>query len=881
MSTSIKTRDFIGMIFISCCTVLLSNGFCKVEDNFYAYYTKLDIEDEPGVQTGKFADIAVHFSNDKQVLFSTESSYLPCWETNKGKWHFDEIIERTGDGSELRPDISNRYSHVRLIKNSLEEIVVHWRYVPDFNKIGWYGFVDEYFRFYPDGRVARTVREGSEKLVDWQDPANVTMQILHLNEGGIKTVSTQRPILTKADSPAVQGNRIENEVVATPLLWFKFDEGGNIRKYEEKDITIEAVQGIDMHIAGNKSIWKKGVSGTCLAFDGYSSGVTLPSDQVPKVGEVSDGFTVEAWVAIGAYSWRWSPIVHQSEWGQSGYFLGINDAGHVGFMAKVGDTWEQAVSRDKLERFEWRHIAGTFDIDDGLLCIYLDGELISCNRTKREIAPDVDEERIQTTKDRDLLIGLNNEQMRATNAHRQWTYPSIFGFDGLIDEVRIYAEPLSWEQIKKSYELYKPSETFRRKPDMDARHLPANPHGRVADKFGAQYAKLDYYETWDNMWRVGEHPDVLVTFEASPARFAFWRGLSYGIGFITENGKWCGDQSREDWGESYARGCCEHMSDKQCRHSHVRIIENTDARAVVHWRYGEVDVRYRFVDRNGPFADEYWTFYPDGIGIRHVASGEGGWQETMFYSEPGTKPEDNVYIKAFTAIDEEGNEEVFDWSYHYPYKGEPKSAFVTMVNMKSEYKPFYIYPSGSTVETFVPPLIRRDYSAFHWANHYPVTQIASDGRSAEANDRAAHSSLVWGDPAEDYLMVGLANKKAQELMVLARSWNNPAELSQAKGCNYNGYKPEQRAYLLERKDENISFKLEGSEENPIINPAFVIKNWTGRKQKAGLEVNGEELKSGNDFQQGLVFDTNGRLQLVIWVDFESTSPAFIEIKQEP
>ena len=124
----------------------------------------------------------------------------------------------------------------------------------------------------------------------------------------------------------------------------------------------------------------------------------------------------------------------------------------------------------------------------------------------------------------------------------------------MIDEVKIYEEPLSWDQIKKSYELYRPDESLVMNPDMDARKFPANPEGRSAEEFGASYTKLDYYEHWDNMWRVSEHSDIVVTFEDKPVRFAFWRGLSYGIGMITENGKWCGDQSREAWGKSHRAG---------------------------------------------------------------------------------------------------------------------------------------------------------------------------------------------------------------------------------------------------------------------------------------------------------------------------------------
>lgn len=82
------------------------------------------------------------------------------------------------------------------------------------------------------------------------------------------------------------------------------------------------------------------------------------------------------------------------------------------------------------------------------------------------------------------------------------------------------------------------------------------------------------------------------------------------------------DQSVETGGP---HGCSEHMVDKQCRHAHVRVIENTDARVVVHWRYASVDVGYLFPEiRHG--TDEYYYIYPDCVAVRKVRfrSGNAG-----------------------------------------------------------------------------------------------------------------------------------------------------------------------------------------------------------------------------------------------------------------
>ncbi len=69
---------------------------------------------------------------------------------------------------------------------------------------------------------------------------------------------------------------------------------------------------------------------------------------------------------------------------------------------------------------------------------------------------------------------------------------------------------------------------------------------------------------------------------------------------MTENGIWYNNEFNERWTGVKGRG--EPMSDKQCRYSHVRVIDSTDARAVVHWRYALADVFYT-IARTDPATD--------------------------------------------------------------------------------------------------------------------------------------------------------------------------------------------------------------------------------------------------------------------------------------
>ena len=194
---------------------------------------------------------------------------------------------------------------------------------------------------------------------------------------------------------------------------------------------------------------------------------------------------------------------------------------------------------------------------------------------------------------------------------------------------------------------------------------------------------------------------------------------------------------------------------------------------------------------------------------------------------------------------------------------------IQVINFKSEYKPFLIFREGGGFEVFNLE-VRPEYSHFPWWNHWPVAQVMSDGRSAFAPDRAAHSSLSWGDPNGEAALYGMTNQGDGHVLSLARSWNNPPELN-IEGGEYvsKGYDYTQRAYLLESLDseEDLTFTMTGSKDSPIHNPAFVISNWHGGDVK--LVMDGKEVPEGKSFRQGLEYKVDGSADLVVWVKKES------------
>ena len=131
-----------------------------------AYYAQIDSgqEFERYSRTGPYADVVIELESGKFVFWSG-SSYLPYWETSRGKWFVNELFERKGDGPAERPDKVNTYSRVIIADSGPDRVLIGWRYLPQFGgKNPHTGpdatrFVEEYFEVGSDGTVTRTVRQ--------------------------------------------------------------------------------------------------------------------------------------------------------------------------------------------------------------------------------------------------------------------------------------------------------------------------------------------------------------------------------------------------------------------------------------------------------------------------------------------------------------------------------------------------------------------------------------------------------------------------------------------------------------------------------------------------------------------------------------------------
>jgi len=524
------------------------------------------------------------------------------------------------------------------------------------------------------------------------------------------------------------------------------------------------------------------------------------------------------------------------------------------------------------------------------MCIrdsYINGKAAGSLSVKGVVTP---------AKGYDLLIGKSSKRMSPANTERgpSKSILSNMIFDGLIDEVKICNRALSAGQISGSYTAGRP----KVEQPLQWRRMPSGPKD-LPNRFGAAYCRLQYADEWEELWRVGPHPDILVRFDGTVVRMLFWRGTAYGAIWVSEKGLFMGDQSLERTGGGSPWGCAEHMSDKQNRYSRVRLIENNDARVVVHWRYAVSDIKYEIFgadkDGWGEWADEYYYIYPDAVSTRkqilHSNRLHHEWQETIVLHQPGTRPEDNIELEALTWGNMDGESKTYTWKKGDRDDGKLRNATIQIVNLKAQNRPFIIFQPNSR-----PKLMRccveEKWSRFPWWNHWPVGQLPNDGRRSGVPDRPAHSSLAQSIEDSPIIkhdkkngtftavsLTGMGDKDVKGLVPLARSWNYPAKLNLiGKGFKSEGYDRYQRAYVLVCENKSnpstLEFELAASDKSPVVNPAFVVKDWG--EGGARLKINGENVRRRRNFRLGHNHRIEGS-DLVVWIKRESTEPITVSL----
>jgi hypothetical protein len=117
------------------------------------------------------------------------------------------------------------------------------------------------------------------------------------------------------------------------------------------------------------------------------------------------------------------------------------------------------------------------------------------------------------------------------------------------------------------------------------------------------------------------------------------------------------------------------------------------------------------------------------------------------------------------------------------------------------------------------------------------------------------------------------------LVPLAKSWlSSPSIEVSGEGFQSQGYDQTQRAYVIARKSGSSAAQfrsvLKASSESPLVNPAFVIKNWGDAEPK--LRIDGKVVARGATFRYGFVPTLEGS-DLIVWLGLESTKSTGLEV----
>lgn len=701
---------------------------------------------------------------------------------------------------------------------------------------------------------------------------------------------------------------------ATLLAWWPFDDerrpdpSGGVAAGRgpgaAAPMARDAVSGLSDPIAGNFR-FVRGVSGAGLKLDGYTTAVVRAAADAPR----PDGaFSIEAWIALAAYPWNLCPIAAQNA-GDAGFAFSVGPRGELSFGASDEGEWLSCDSGPVLPLRTWVPVAAVYDPGTGIR-IYADGRLVGSVARPSRFKP---------AGAADLVLGTVTRPVRPSHAVGlgEGTLPSWFSLDAVLDELKLFSGALSEDDIRAAAAAMAAP---REPPPLSPRRMPSG--GSRPGPFGAVYADLEYYWEWDDLWRVAEHPDVVVRFERSPVRVVFWRGLRYSPAWVTENGIWVADQSAES---GNAEGCIEHMQDIRCQYSHVRILESTPARAVVHWRYAPVssrDHRWPADPRTGWdwWVDETYTFFPDGTAVRKIDWREPGpepgsrlpWlqlQETSILCHPGQNAKDVLERQALTLLNLAGERRTYGW----PDNGEvstrerrnkavdpslvrriePADASIQVVHSKAAYQSFTAFePPGNEFRVYVGR-VRDQLTEFPAYNHWPVNQTASDGRFAQAADRASSFSIAQGYPVihEDgsgrrwtMLLYGMRNMAPsagpdggyEAVLAAARSWTRPPAMrGLGEGFEAIGYDASQRAYVWRRTDAvrtALKTEIDASELSPIENLSLMIEGWDDTA--AQVLIDGRPAPG---VRLGLVRGLQGD-RLLVWVGLRSTKPVTLEVR---
>jgi len=206
-----------------------------------------------------------------------------------------------------------------------------------------------------------------------------------------------------------------------PVAAWSFNEGtGTTAEDMTGDGNTATIEGAE---------WARGKYEDALKFDGEDDVVKVPNS--PEF-DLTEGFSLEAWVRPESESNQWAPILAKEMGGGKAteelawwlYDGGEKSNVPFGGNGPTAGKEEEAIAEDPLPIDVWSHLALIYD--GFQLRLYVDGNLVDCSDVPAQTPP---------TTEGELQIG-------AATEHGDY-------FDGRIDEVRLYNRALTVQEIQE------------------------------------------------------------------------------------------------------------------------------------------------------------------------------------------------------------------------------------------------------------------------------------------------------------------------------------------------------------------------------------------------------------------------------------------------
>jgi len=394
----------------------------------------------------------------------------------------------------------------------------------------------------------------------------------------------------------------------------------------------------------------------------------------------------------------------------------------------------------------------------------------------------------------------------------------------------------------------------------------------------------------------------------SDRKFVFWSEMDYVPAWHINNQCLYSYEFIEVWGGENP-GSYEPMSDRLPRWSQVEVLEDNAVRKVVHWHYVLCNPDYKVPDDSTgtqlPEGDEYWTFYPDGTGVRRIRYTpklDGSFRnvheltELIVIAGSLTNPDEHLATPALTVSNLQGAQNTYFPHSSFNEQTNDWNQIIATTHFNSNLDAFNVFSHASDTQgTYSYYKLNFDiswHSTGYEFCHWPVGKepYQEDNKSNGTwKAQVSHTSLMGGGVYQginwnDHYQIDERGRKYREWVSLVglnqpgdtaglcnktKTWLYPGNITMLdSNSEFAGLNYKQKELVFNNVGSNriCWFYLDPTPGNAtVINPVLKINNWGNNPVQ--VKINDQWLNEGNDFKSVIVDGDDA----IIWIKGQFSS----------